>query len=253
MSLTAPFSFQKPVKTALAPSQPASGPCPLRKCKREAPFGEPTETEGGGLHFLNDGGGLTGYEPPLGTSQQPTASHIVSSGAILTTTFSFPFPPIFPGNPLQRNLRQMASERQLARTWIPLLTPPSASGTPPTRAFPGHPIPERSHFTLPSYWPPFILSPFLCFENNLKKAHFTVAVGRKQKQVWKNSEHVKAVHLLLSRPSMGAESPRGQRPQGRETDFKEAKVVEVCTPTTWEPLACDWRRQPRGSGREARE
>lgn len=37
-----PLCFQKPVKTALAPSRPASGPCRLRKCKQGVPFQEPS-------------------------------------------------------------------------------------------------------------------------------------------------------------------------------------------------------------------
>lgn len=41
----------------------------------------------------------------------------------------------------------MVSEGQLPCTWIPLQTPLCFRN--PTR---------RSHFTLPSYWPPFILS-----------------------------------------------------------------------------------------------
>ena len=36
------FCFQKPVKTALAPSRPASGPCRLQKCKQGVPFQEPS-------------------------------------------------------------------------------------------------------------------------------------------------------------------------------------------------------------------
>uniref|UniRef100_A0A8C0R5N5 Host cell factor C1 n=1 Tax=Canis lupus dingo TaxID=286419 RepID=A0A8C0R5N5_CANLU len=43
------------------------------------------------------------------------------------------------GNPLQRNLRQMVSERQLPCTWILRQTPPSASRTPPARAHPSYP------------------------------------------------------------------------------------------------------------------
>lgn len=59
-SLFVPLSFQKPVKTALAPSRPASGPCPLRKCKQEASFGNLLRQGGRllGRRSSGNGGGL---------------------------------------------------------------------------------------------------------------------------------------------------------------------------------------------------
>lgn len=59
----------------------------------------------------------------------------------------------------------MVSERQLPCTRIPLQTP-SASGTPP-------PIPpaRHSHLTLPSYWPPLILSPFPSLCKMISRKH----------------------------------------------------------------------------------
>lgn len=100
---------------------------------------------------------LPGCEPPLGTRNPRVRSH--------ANVFSFPFSSFSPENPLQRNLRQMVSERQLPCTRIPLQTP-SASGTPP-------PIPpaRHSHLTLPSYWPPFILSPFPSLCKMISRKH----------------------------------------------------------------------------------
>lgn len=47
-----------------------------------------------GLRLLNDwvGGGLTGYEAPLDTSQKPTTSPAELSGAPLNFLFSFHVP-----------------------------------------------------------------------------------------------------------------------------------------------------------------
>lgn len=177
---------------------------------------------------------------------------------MLTPTFSFPFPPISPGKPLQRNLRQMASERQLARTWIPLLTPPLLQEHHPPG--PSRAIPPLSAYTLPSQATghhPFSLL-FSVLKIISRKHILTVAVGRKQRQVWKKCEPMRAVHLLLSRPPVGAENPRGQRPLGRETNFK-AKMRKQWGPAPQQPgsllllIPLGWRRRPRGSGREARE
>lgn len=78
-----PLSFQKPVRTALAPSRPASGPCPLQKCKRGVPFKSLLRPGVGGSReegavgtvgpafSLSEGGCLTGHDAPLGPSQSP--------------------------------------------------------------------------------------------------------------------------------------------------------------------------------------
>lgn len=62
------FSSQKPVKTALAPSRPASGPCPLRKCKREVGGGPPRSPQGRGRgpggERVGAGGRLARRVPP---------------------------------------------------------------------------------------------------------------------------------------------------------------------------------------------
>lgn len=59
---------------------------------------------------------------------------------------------------------------------------PSASGRPYRAHLPALPT-WPLHFTLTSYWPPFSLPFSSVF--TIKKAHFTIAIGRKQKADWK--------------------------------------------------------------------
>lgn len=147
----------------------------------------------------------------------------------------------------------MASERQLARTSIPLLTPPLLQEHHPPG--PSRAIPPLSAYTLPSQATghhPFSLL-FSVLKIISRKHILTVAVGRKQRQVWKKREPVRAVRLLLSRPPVGAENPQGQRPRGRETNFK-AKMRKQWGPAPRQPgsllllIPLGWRRRPRGSG-----
>ena len=96
--------------------------------------------------------------------------------------FALPLPPVSQGNLLQRNRRQTVSERQLPCAWLLLQTPLCFR----TATRPGLPAPPTRRSLRP-HEPPAaaVLSPSLslslCFKNNLEKAHFTIAVGRKQK------------------------------------------------------------------------